>query len=947
MDMEAWLYDEDRWPSGAAGGLVTKDPRYRQHRLRVALATPRSFKTRTGLLATFAARITPDRRLASVRPLTAKTRPRTDEQVLSFEVVTAPCEDWYNGYTYLDTLSHEAVQKFIDVTHKKYTREIGEHYGPLVPGIFTDEPNYGHVWRDAEPGPGEKACWTASWTPKLPKVFKQRYGYDISPLLPEVFFDIEGQAVSQPRYHYFDCLTFLFVDAFARQIGQYCDEVGLLHTGHVLAEGSPSSQTNVVGSAMRFYEHMQAPGIDVLREANREYDTAKQCASVAEQTGRRWVLSELYGCTGWQFPFEGHKAVGDWQAALGVNLRCQHLSWYTMAGQAKRDYPASIFCQSPWWELYPTVEDYFARVGVLMSEGRAVRELLVVHPLESTWLCMGAGAAQETRRHELDRRLETLRDWLLEANLDFDYGDEEMLARLASVRGKGAAPRLRVGKAEYAAVLVPPTITLRATTVKLLQRFAKAGGAVVMARPVAGFVDAAESNRARTLAARVKEVPFERNALLRALEKPARVLSILGQDRCEAAAVLYNLRENGNERYLFVCNTDRKEGTGPLEIVLEDKCEVEEWDPADGSRWKAAFRNPRGRTRIRTELAASGSRLFVLKSKCEKTLTPRPTLHDVSRLALKPGTWDIRRAEPNVLVLDRPRFRIGGGNLQGPMEVLKADARIRSALDIPHRGGRMVQPWARKRSRGGPAADVVLEYTFEAETIPGGELALALEQPERFCIRLNGFILDADADAGWWTDRCLRRIPVDPGFVRRGENVLELMTPFDENTDLEAMFLLGEFGVRVDGTRLTLIRPPRTLHTGDWVTQGLPFYSGAIAYLGEMERPGGGDRVLLTLPALGGACVRVIVNGALAGVIGWQPYEVDLTEHLRPGRNELVVEVVSHRRNSFGPLHHRETVTPWTGPGEFVTQGRDWREDYSLIECGLLADPEIVVRRAK
>ena len=27
--MLAWLYDEDRWPSGAAGGLVTKDEKYR------------------------------------------------------------------------------------------------------------------------------------------------------------------------------------------------------------------------------------------------------------------------------------------------------------------------------------------------------------------------------------------------------------------------------------------------------------------------------------------------------------------------------------------------------------------------------------------------------------------------------------------------------------------------------------------------------------------------------------------------------------------------------------------------------------------------------------------------------------------------------------------------------------------------------------------------------
>ena len=28
-EMLAWLYDEDRWPSGAAGGLVTKEPEFR------------------------------------------------------------------------------------------------------------------------------------------------------------------------------------------------------------------------------------------------------------------------------------------------------------------------------------------------------------------------------------------------------------------------------------------------------------------------------------------------------------------------------------------------------------------------------------------------------------------------------------------------------------------------------------------------------------------------------------------------------------------------------------------------------------------------------------------------------------------------------------------------------------------------------------------------------
>ena len=36
-DMLAWLYDEDRWPSGAAGGIVTKEERFRA---RYLLFTP-------------------------------------------------------------------------------------------------------------------------------------------------------------------------------------------------------------------------------------------------------------------------------------------------------------------------------------------------------------------------------------------------------------------------------------------------------------------------------------------------------------------------------------------------------------------------------------------------------------------------------------------------------------------------------------------------------------------------------------------------------------------------------------------------------------------------------------------------------------------------------------------------------------------------------------------
>jgi len=62
---------------------------------------------------------------------------------------------------------------------------------------------------------------------------------------------------------------------------------GLALTGHTPAENTLTSQSAAVGSCMRFYEHMHAPGMDVLTEHWRVFDTAKQVSSVARQFGRQ------------------------------------------------------------------------------------------------------------------------------------------------------------------------------------------------------------------------------------------------------------------------------------------------------------------------------------------------------------------------------------------------------------------------------------------------------------------------------------------------------------------------------------------------------------------------------------------------------------------------------------------------------------------------------------
>ncbi|MDK1032741.1 MAG: glycosyl hydrolase, partial [Planctomycetia bacterium] len=447
---------------------VTKDPRYAQKALSCTVIPPgESYKITGTLLRCFTARVRGGD-ACELEPVNVpkKGKWHGKKHLIIITYSQTPASAWYNGCSYLDTMDYKSVQRFIEVTHEAYRKACGEEFGKTIPGMFTDEANRYHI--NLFPG-RNPLSYPAPWTPKLPTVFKKRYGYDILDYLPHIFFDIDGRRVSTARYHYHDCTTFLFVDAFGRQSGEWCERNGIALTGHVLHEETPSSQTKVIGDAMRFYEHMHLPGIDILTAHWYEYDTAKQCTSMARQMGRKWVLSEMYAGTGWDFTFEGHKAVGDWQAALGVNLRCNHLSWFTMAGEAKRDCPASILHQSPWWRQYKKVEDYFARVNVLMTVGEAVCDVLVIHPIESTWVrCRAGWLDGDPEVEQLDKNLADIRDWLMQAQLEFDYGNEEIMSRYASVGRKGGKPALKVGKVSYATVVVPPMLTVRRSTVVLL-----------------------------------------------------------------------------------------------------------------------------------------------------------------------------------------------------------------------------------------------------------------------------------------------------------------------------------------------------------------------------------------------------------------------------------------------------------------------------------------------
>lgn len=979
LNMEAWLYDEDRWPSGAAGGLVTKNPKYRAQYLALyQYDAPSDFSWTKETLAAFTAKVK-DHEAFDVKRLANGKSPKTlatGETILAFVIEHDPCSNWFNGQTYLDTMSHEAVREFIKVTHKEYEKRFGKELGKTVPGIFTDEPCHGAVMGDH--GGSGNAVSVIPWTSAFPKHFKKRYGGDVLDHLPEIFFDVDGIAVSRARWQYHDCKTFLFVDAFARQVGDWCDKTGMLFTGHLYAEDSPRSQAQMLGCAMRSYEYMQAPGMDVLTEHWNAYGIAKGVSSAARQFGRRWRLTETDGCTGWDFSFDGRKRLGDWQAALGINLRCQHLAWYTMDSQAKRDFPASISYQSPWWRQYKKVEDYFARLNVIGTTGQEIRDILVLFPVESSWVRYNLFTAQgknyDARDHAgrvlpslgmIDQSLADVILTLLGYDLDFDLGDEDIMSRHSRVSKGKKGVRLHVGKADYKAVIVPPLATMRSSTLELLRAFRDAGGSVIFTGDPAPYLDAMPSDEVAAFAEKCPSVEAVGPQLSEAL-KAFRRVSIKDKENKGVKGALHLLREDKSAFYFFLCHqgdsqrhskfsaekhlceTVRVQGAHDFPVTVQLGIETfgapEEWDLETGERTLADARYTKkdGWT-LKTELPTYTGRVFVFpKKKSADNLAKRPGERVYSINSITKKAWNIVLNEPNVLVFNWADYVIDGKN-KGHDEILQIDAAVRKELGVKPRGGAMMQPWAREKKPREETIPVRLAYSFETKAIPSGELCLGIEHPERFRMTLNGQSLSADADMGWWTDLSLRRIPIDPAMLRLGRNVIELETDYTESHGLESVYLLGNFGATVKGLDKTIIEPTTMLAIGDWVKQGLPFYSGSVVYRTSMmlKKPGAGRRLLLRTPGYCGVAVRVLVDGMEAGIAAWAPNEVDLTTFADGKRHELGIELLGHRRNSHGPFHLKTLWPGWTGPGQFITVEQ---KCYGLVPCGLIADPQLVVR---
>ncbi|MDO4272974.1 MAG: glycosyl hydrolase [Eubacteriales bacterium] len=962
MGMLTWLYDEDRWPSGAGGGLVTKDHEYR---VRFLLFTPERQEGKDigqSELRSSGQAVRSDERqflgryqvkiengfLADYEKIDQQDTLKEGYQEWFAYLEVSGDNPWFNNQAYLNTLDKKAVERFIEVTHEKYYELLGDEFQKSVPAIFTDEPQFSH--KTCLGFADERVDVTIPYTDDLEESFQKAYGHSLLKHLPELFWEVGEDKVSRIRYEYHDHIAERFAQAFADTVGGWCREHGIALTGHMMEEPTLETQTAALGEAMRSYRSFDIPGIDMLCD-RRELSTAKQAQSAVHQYGREGMVSELYGVTNWDFDFRGHKLQGDWQAALGVTVRVPHLTWTSMAGEAKRDYPAAIGYQSPWYKEYPLVEDYFARVNTALTRGVPHVRLGVIHPIESYWLFWGPKEQTASVREEMDENFMKLIRWLLYGTIDFDFIAESLLP--AQNEGQEENTALKVGCMNYDVILVPNCKTLRSTTLDILEKFRERGGQVIFAGEIPSLEDAFPSERGKALAQKSEIIPFARYQLLSAL-KGVREVEVKEANGSPSSNLIYQMRDDGENRWLFLAHVNRVHVFDSMAMVIggeqatmvnedlpyKEKLKISisgEWRPTlydamNGSIREISCTYEDGKTIIgKTMYDHDSLLLFLQPGRSEITAETEYSRKREGQTIAIPAETEIILSEPNVSILDLAEYRFDEGEWNAEEEILRIDNKFREKLGYPLRMEAFAQPWTND-SKEDFEHTLSLRYTITTET-DLDSCSLAMENDENTKIILDKTEVE-NKQTGWYTDRCIRTVALPR--ITAGTHCLEVQIPYNSKVNIEAMFLLGEFTVQVQGRKQILTKARNTAAFSDLTTQGYPFYGGNITYKIPFTSKGGEISVQASM--FRAPVIKVSLDGEEKGYIVYSPYEINLGE-TEAGNHTLELTVFGNRVNTFGTVHNCNQTEFWYGPNAWRTEGDQWAYEYQLKPTGLLKAP--------
>lgn len=488
-DMEVWLYDEYPYPSGICGGEVILDhPEFLCKRLKravtitagnkeVKLSAPwgrvilaRAYKMNGNSFSLddyidlkeyvgtgYAQEIFQYRGLTMYnkkRYFTGDARKvlnwTAPEGTWKIYLVTEVVMNHFKYFeNYIDTLNPDAIKYFIELTHERYKKEIGEEFGKTVKGVFSDEIT---AFPDSEP-----------WSPLLPELVHKKHGIDLVDNLPALWEDM-GEISAKTRYAYWSTATDSFIDAYDRQIYEWCEKNNLMYIG----------EKPIMRSKQLKYFHI--PGIDSGHQkvgavpnmiVGKYRANGKMVSSAAHFYDKPAALCEVGHSIGWGMTIQDLKWIFDWLAVIGIDWYIIHGFFFTTDGLKKHDAPPSAFYQMPWWKDVTCLTEYASNMSRFLQNTKRDVKILMLDPVTSAW------TSDREQKNLLKDSFGRLQTQMMFNGLDYYIIDPELFAEGTVTDGK-----FIIHDEEYDMLILPPMTNLEEAAVDKLIDYIEKGGKV-------------------------------------------------------------------------------------------------------------------------------------------------------------------------------------------------------------------------------------------------------------------------------------------------------------------------------------------------------------------------------------------------------------------------------------------------------------------------------------
>jgi len=947
--LKCWLYDEDNFPSGYAGGKIPAlGDKYWQEALICNISRRKQQFSDLFSVYSMEKEIETESGLNSNPIITDATSyvykkisySDIEKEILNGKDIiylyirkARPGCKIFNNYCYVDILDKSVVDAFIESTHEKYYDEFGIEFGKTIRGIFTDEPSILYYPEFPEN--------SLPWTRDLNDIFLEKNGYKLEENLIYLYFNIKGY--ERIRFDYWKLVSELFLNNYTKNIHNWCKDHNILFTGHFMYEENLVRQVEWTGSVMPHYEYMDIPAIDKLFKTIDNPVTIKQVSSVANQLGKERVGSEVFGASGQSLSFEDMKWIADWQAALGINMLIPHISLYSLYGKRKRDYPPNIFFQQPWWDYVKYIFDYLSRLSYILSIGKYDAKVLVINPISSIWVSYSP--LDKKTSEEISNYFDFLIKELLENQICFDIGDEEILLKHSKIKEN----KLIVGKSAYDTVIIPASINIYENTLTTIREFLENGGNLISIKPLPYMVNGIIDKKVEEILEKGKVLDlygklnignyfkkFDDNLIELLKANIESNISITDSSGNNIDNIYLNQRSGEGFKIFFLANISRSKRYD-VNIRIMGEGNIEIWDLFNGKRAQPEIASDSDGGEILFSLNFTPVTSFLIvqyrsnlkgwpargnkKNKFKKNLSIFNRDKIKKEIYLK-NDWLFKKDKPNILLLDFCDLKIGNKIRFKNIQLCKALWKVLNSEDEEF--------------------SLFFKFYVENSKILENDIYLAIEEMKEKKIKINGKEAKLYKNTEYFLDPKIEKYKIGK-YLRIGLNKIEVSSRSYPGIDFDRCYLLGDFLVYSERNnnyfRLEEIKP--LIRKTTLLENGFPFYCGKFSFIKNFEIPVGmRNKVIVNCSNIISTISNVYINDKPAGRFYEKNFEHDITHFIKGKKNELRIEICTSLFNIFGPLHHGEGELYEVNPEDFCN---NQTAAYNYKYYGLIGDVKILV----